>query len=188
LREQGRPQAGPLSFKIPKTRHDGMALTEAAVAEIKCLHQACELTLDQIGARYGIAATAVSRLARIHGWPSRSELMGRSPRKLQPVAAQSRTRLVCRLYNTITMMLELMEAEMKSGTLKAPDFERIGRSVAAMLGGLSKATATEPDGDKKTPNTAEPAAAPDDAERLHREIVERFERIQRRRNAERGSG
>jgi hypothetical protein len=165
-----------------------MVLDEAALAEIKRLHQANVLTLAEIGARYGIAATAVSKLARRQGWPSRSELTGRSPRMVQPVASQSRARLVCRLYNTITMMLELMEAEMKSGTLKAPDFERIGKSVAAMLGGLSKATATEPDGDEKQkPTSAAPAAAADEAERLHREIVERFARIQQRRNAEAGS-
>ena len=165
-----------------------MRFDAATLAEIKRLHQALELTLAEIGARYGIAATAVSKLARREGWPSRSELTGRSPRKLQPVAAQSRTRLICRLYNTITMMLELMEAEMKSGSLKAPDFERIGKSVAAMLGGLSKATATEPDGDEtQKPTAAGSAVAADEAERLHREIVERFARIQQRRNAEAGS-
>jgi hypothetical protein len=37
------------------------------------------------------------------------------------------------------------------------------------------------------PQPAEPGATVDEIERLQREIVERFERIQRRRNAEAGS-
>ncbi len=86
-----------------------------------------------------------------------------------------------RLYDTMGMMLLQMEADMRSGKLTGPDYERTGKSLAAIIGSLGKATATEPDGDeKKKPKAAEPAApAADDAERLHREIIERFERIQR---------
>jgi hypothetical protein len=165
-----------------------MVLDEATLAEIKRLHQANELTLDEIGARHGIAATKVSKLARVNGWPSRSQLLGRAPRSFRRASARTQARLVRRLYDTISVMLLQMEADMRSGTLKAPDFERIGKSVAAMVGSLSKATATEPDGDEKQkPNAAAPAAAPDEAERLHREIIARFERIQSRRNAEAGS-
>jgi hypothetical protein len=168
-----------------------MALDEAALAEMKRLHQANELTLTEIGVRFGLSASMVSKVARQNGWPSRTELKGRSPRTLQWVTERARTRLVRRLYETIGMMLEQMEADMKGGNLKAQDFERVGKSVAAMIGGLSKATATEPDGDqkKKSPKSAEPAESPaaDEAERLHREIIERFERVQKRRNAEAGS-
>jgi len=164
-----------------------MALDKAALAEIKRLHQANELTLAEIGARFGLAATTVSKLARVHGWPSRSQLQGRAPPSFRPATGRTQAKLVRRLFDTISAMLEQMEAGMKSGKLTAQDFERAGKSVAAMIGGLSKATATEPDGDEKqTPNT-EPAAAADEAERLHREIIERFERIQRRRDAEAGS-
>jgi hypothetical protein len=163
-------------------------LDEATLAEIKRLHQANELTLAVIGARYGMAATSVSKLARVHGWPSRSELIGRAPQSFRRVSARTHARLVRRLYDTISMMLEQMEAAMKSGKLTAQDFERTGKSAAAMISSVSKATAAEPDGvEKKKPN-ARPAASADDAERLHREIIERLERIQRRRNAEAGSG
>jgi len=168
-----------------------MALDKAALTEIKRLHQANELTLDEIGARYGMAATSVSKLARVHGWRSRSEMLGRASRSFRPATARTQAKLVRRLYDTISMMLEQMEADMRSGKLTAQDFERAGKSVAAMIGGLSKATATEPDGDEKQkPKSAETAAPPaaDEAERLHREIIARFERVQKRRNAEAGSG
>lgn len=165
-----------------------MELDEAALGEIKRLHQANELTLDEIGARYGMAATAVSKLARVHGWPSRTQLLGRRARSFRRVTARKRARLVRRLYDTISMMLERMEAEMKSGKLQAQDFERIGKSMAAMIGSLGKAAATEPQGDEKqTCNTAELVPASDEAERLHREIIERFERIRERRKTEAGS-
>jgi hypothetical protein len=161
-------------------------LDEATLAEIKVLHQANELTLAEIGVRYGMAATAVSKLARVHGWPSRSEMMGRAPPSFRPATARTQARLVRRLFDTISMMLEQMEADMKSGKLGAQNFERPGKSVAAMISSLSEATATEPNGDeKKKPNAAAPAA---EAERIQREIIERFERIQRRRDAEAGSG
>ncbi len=165
-----------------------MALDEATLAEMKRLHQACELTLAEIGVRFGMAATTVSKVARLNGWPSRSELIGRAPPSFRRVSARAKARLVRRIYDTIGTMLKQMEADMESGKLQANDFERAGKSVAAMLAGLHKATATEPDGDdKQKPNAAEPAAAADEAERLHREIIERFERIQQRRKAEAGS-
>ena len=163
-----------------------MALDEATLAQIKDLHQANELTLAEIGARFGISASKVSRLARVHGWPSRSEMLGRSPRTFRSVTGLARARLVRRFYDTMGLMLLQMEADMRSGKLTGPDYERTGKSLAAIVGSLGKATATEPDGDEtKKPKCAEPAA--DDAERLHREIIERFERIQKRRHDEAGS-
>jgi len=164
-----------------------MALSEAAL-EIKCLHQANELTLAEIGALFAISASTVAKLARANGWPSRSELIGRAPRSFRLVTAQAKARLIRRLYDTISMMLEQMEADMRSGKLKAQDVERAGKSMAAMIGSLTKATATEPDGDaKQKPETTEPAAAADEVARLQREIIERFASIQRRRDAEAGS-
>ncbi len=166
-----------------------MVLDAAALAEIKRLHQANELTLADIGARFGIAATSVSKLARTHGWTSRSELIGRAPRSFSPVTAHAYARLVRRVYDTVGMMLGKMEADMRSGKFHTPDFERTAKSVAAMLGSLAKAKTTVPDGDEKQkPDPAEPAAAADEAERLHREIIERLECIKRRRDAEAGPG
>ncbi len=105
------------------------------------------------------------------------------------MTAQAKAKLIRRLYDTISMMLEQMEADMRSGQLKAQDVERGGKSMAAMIGSLTKAAATEPDGDaKQKPETTEPAAAvADEVARLQREIIERFESIQRRRDAEAGS-
>ena len=55
-----------------------------------------------------------------------------------------------------------------------------------MIGGMEKVAATGAHADKE--RKPKPAAATPttlgEAERLHREIIERFERIQRRRNAE----
>ncbi len=166
-----------------------MEFDAATLAEIKCLHQANEQTLADIGERFGIAATTVSKLARTHGWTSRSELIGRAPRSYHPVTAQAQARLVRRLYDTISMMLEQMEADMRSGKLNTPDFERTAKSVAALIGSVSKAKTTVTDGDeKKKPQAAAPTVAADEVERLHREMIERFERIRSRRDTEAGSG
>jgi hypothetical protein len=164
-----------------------MALSEAALAEIKCLHQANELTLAEIGALFAISASTVAKLARRYGWTSRSELIGRVRPSFRSVTAQAKARLIRRLYDTISMMLEQMEADMRSGKLKAQDVERAGKSMAAMIGSLTKATATEPDGDAKQKPETEPAAVANEVARLQREIIERFESIQRRRDAEAGS-
>jgi hypothetical protein len=168
-----------------------MVLSEAALAEIKCLHQANELTLAEIGVRFGLSASTVSNLARRHGWPSRTEVIGRARPSFRGVTARAKAKLVRRFYDTISMMLEQMETDMRSGKLKAQDVERAGKAMAAMaamIGSLGKAAATEPDGDKKQkPESTEAAAAADEVERLQREIIARFESIQRRRDAEAGS-
>jgi hypothetical protein len=98
------------------------------------------------------------------------------------------------LCAAITTKLEQMEKGMKSGELGSADFERDAKAVGSMLGGLEKVTATTPDADKerqpKSTNSAASAASAagsGEAERLHREIIERFEHLQRRRKTERGS-
>jgi hypothetical protein len=167
-----------------------MALDERAVAEIKILHQACELTLAEIGARCGISATAVSHLARKEGWTPRSQLLGHAARSFRPATLQMRARLVRRFYDVMNKKLDQMEKAMAADKLSAEEFEREGKTTAAMFGSVAKAVA-ESDGEKRQkPKASEPApvSASDEAERLHREIIERFERIQKRRNAEAGSG
>jgi hypothetical protein len=94
----------------------------------------------------------------------------------------------------ITAKLAQMEAQMRNGSLSSEDFERDTESLGQMIGSVEKTIAAGADGEKKhkanavapAPASANPSVS-DDAERLHREIVERFERIQARRNAERGS-
>jgi hypothetical protein len=164
-----------------------MALSEAALAEIKCLHQANELTLAEIGTRYRMTASAISRLARSRGWLMRSELLGYAPRLKLPTTPRARQLVVHRIYEAITKKLKQMEAEMERGTLTSEDFARDAKSVMSMLANADKTTTTGAHADEEQqPKSAEPAT--DDAvERLQREIIERFERIQRRRDAEAGS-
>jgi hypothetical protein len=83
---------------------------------------------------------------------------------------------------------------MTSGELGSADYERDAKAVGSMLGGLVKVTATVPDADEErqaksasSAASAAPATGSGEAERLHRDIIERFGRIQRRREAERGS-
>ena len=62
--------------------------------------------------------------------------------------------------------------------------------VLEATGGLEKAAMVPDAEEKRQPKPAGPGAgapAGGEAERLHREIIERFERIQRRRDAEAGS-
>ena len=80
-----------------------------------------------------------------------------------------------------------METDMQSGELSSADLERDAKSVASMIGGMEKVV-NGPDEDKERTPRAASVAAVNDVERIHREIIERFERIQRRREAERGSG
>ncbi len=169
-----------------------MALDDAAIAEIKRLYGECELTLVEIGRRYNISPTGISKLARKHGWTMRWELMGRAPRASGLSTPRARERLLRRLCDTITRKLEQMEKGMKSGELNSADHERDAKAVASMIGSMEKVAATVTDADEeRQPKSASPGASegPDlsEAERLHREIIERFERIQRRRNAEAGS-
>ena len=83
---------------------------------------------------------------------------------------------------------------MTSGELSSADYERDAKAVGSMVGGLQKVAATVKDADEErqpksasSATSAAPATGSGEAERLHREIIERFERIQRRRDAERGS-
>ena len=71
---------------------------------------------------------------------------------------------------------------MKTGENCAADVERNTKVVTSMIGSLQKVRAPGEDklGDVQSTN----AGAKDDVERLQREIIERFERIQRRRDAE----
>jgi uncharacterized protein YjcR len=73
-----------------------MALDDAAVAEIQRLYADNKLTVAQIGEQFGVSASAVSKLARKRGWPTRCELMGRSPRRGQPSTPKARAVLAQR--------------------------------------------------------------------------------------------
>ena len=165
-----------------------MALDKAALAEIKRLYLGDEVTLTEIGARYGISASAVSRIARRYGWLMRTVRRGYVLRHSVPSTPKALELVVHQLCEAIITKLKQMEAQMQGGSLSSEDFERDAKSVGQMVGSVFKAKTTVPDGDKtQKPNAAEPDAAPD-VERIQREIIERFERIQERRDAEAGSG
>jgi hypothetical protein len=164
----------------------GMVLDQEALAEMKRLHQGNELTLAEIGARFGRSATSVTKLAHKYGWTPRSELLGYAPRLKLPTTPRALELVVVRMCGTIVMKLDQMEKGMQSGTLTSEDCERDAKSLATLVGNTLKALATGPDAQKhankeQQPATFEPAPVSDEAERLHREIVERFERIQRSR-------
>jgi hypothetical protein len=167
-----------------------MALDDAALAEIERLYREGKVTLAEIGRRFNRAPTGISRLARAHGWPMRWDVMGYAPRMQRLSTPKARALLAHKLCEAITTKLEQMEKGMKSGELGSADFERDAKAVTSMIGGMEKVTATVPDADEeRKPKSADAgtAASSGEAERLHREIIERFERIQRRRNAEAGS-
>ena len=167
-----------------------MALDKSALAEIKRLYQGDEVTLAEIGAQHGISASAVSRIARRYGWLMRTVRRGYAPRHSVPSTPKAMDLVVHQLCDAIITKLKQMEAQMQSGSLSSEDFERDAKSVGQMVGSVFKAKTTVPDGDEKQKaKSAESVVecASDDAERLHREIIERFERIQQRRNAEAGS-
>ena len=167
-----------------------MARDDAALAEIERLYRAGELTRVEIGCRFDRSAAAISKLARSRGWPMRWEVMGRAPKVSGLSAPKARAKLANRLCNAITKKLEQMETGMKSGELGSADFERDAKAVASMIGGMQKVAATVADAEQeRQPKSASASAGANtgEAERLHREIIERFERIQRRRNAAAGS-
>jgi hypothetical protein len=165
-----------------------MALDDATLAEIERLYREGKLTLIEIGRRFNRSATGISKLARSHGWPTRWEVMGRAPRLSGLSTPKARAKLADRLCNAITKKLEQMEKGMKSGELGSADFERDTKAVASMIGGMEKVAATVTDADEeRQPKSASASAGAGEAERLHREIIERFGRIQRRRSASAGS-
>jgi hypothetical protein len=167
-------------------------LDEATLAEIKDLYQGNDLTLAEIGQRYGRTPSGISRLARTHGWMMRSVVRGWAPHRTLLSTPKVRAYLAHRLCRAIGIKLDQMEKDMADGKLSSQDFERDAQSVGSMIGGLEKvvATATDADKDPKPQSGRPPAqsAPASDVERIHREIIERFERIQRRRNAEAGPG
>ena len=159
-----------------------MALDDAAVAEIQRLYADTKVTVAQIGERFGVSASAICKLARKRGWPTRLELIGSSPRRGLPSTPKARAVLAQRLCDAISKKLDQMEKGMECGDLSSADYERDAKSLGSMISGMEKVAAVSSDGDKKRkPQAAEPTVA--EVERVRREIVERFERLQRSRNA-----
>lgn len=164
------------------------ALDEATVALIKIDYEESSLTVAAIGAKFGVPPSYVSRLARQRGWKMRS---GRAGSRARAAAADAagRALIARRLCGVINMKIDQMEQDMNSGEHSSADLERDAKTIASMIGGMQKVV-PGPDEDKVSKPDAERSVTVencDEVERLQREIIERFERIEKRREAEGGS-
>ena len=164
-------------------------LDAATKALIRVDYEESDLTVEQIGLKYDRSPSYICRLAREDGWLMRSERLGRRSRSSASATLQAREAIAQRLAKVINSKLDQMEKNMQSGELSSTDVERDAKSVASMIGGFDKVLTRpdRPDEDKQRTSPAANTGAVDEVERLQREIIERFERIQRRREAERGS-
>ncbi|MEO8421065.1 MAG: hypothetical protein ABI457_07720 [Hyphomicrobium sp.] len=165
-------------------------LDAATLALIKIDVEESDLTLDEMSVKYDRAASYLSRLSREKGWLTRAERLGRRPRSAPVLSLGVREEIARRISRVINKKLDQMEKGMESGEFSAEDAERGGKMVTSMLGGLEKVVARAEGPDAEEEKRASPTTTTgvaDEVERLQREIIERFERIQRRRDAERGS-
>jgi hypothetical protein len=164
-------------------------LDEATVAAIRVEYEESDLTVEQIGLKYDRSPSYICRLAREGGWLMRSERLGRRPRSVASASLMAREVIAQRLSRVINKKLDQMEKGMESGSLSPEDAERGAKTVGSMIGGFDKVVARQdrPDEDKQRTSPAATPGSIDEVERLQREIIERFERIQRRRETERGS-
>ena len=164
-----------------------MALDAATEAAIKLDYEESDLTLDRIGKKHGRSGAWVCKLARLRRWKRRRKQTVPSdlpPRRRRP--RNVRSVIDRRMCNIISRKLKQMETGMKTGALTSADLDRDAKWVGSMLGGMGKVNAPAERDEASDPNIAN-AGAQDEVERLQREIIERFERILRRRDAARGS-
>jgi hypothetical protein len=163
-------------------------LDAATKALIKVDYEESALTLAQMERKYGYSASFICKLAREGGWLMRSERMGWRSRTGSLASHRAREGIALRLARFINSKLDHLEIGMQNGTLSPDDVERGAKSVATVIGGLDKVIARPEllDEDKRT-MAQHHNADDDEVERLQLEIIERFERIQRRRDAARGS-
>ena len=163
-----------------------MALDAATIALIRIDYEESDLTVVAIGLKYGRSPSYICRLAREGGWLMRSERLGRRPRSGPSISLHEREAIARRLSRVINKKLDQMENDMESGKLSPEEAERGAKTVASMIGGYDKVLvrAEDPDEERKRACPAADPGTVDEVERLQREIIERFERIQRRREAE----
>lgn len=166
-----------------------MALSAATKARVRRDYEQSDLTLVAIGIKYDRSPSYISQLARKEGWALRSLRPGKRTRSRLPVSRALRAAIARRLCDVVNRKLEQMEKDMQSGALSSADLERDAKSIGAMIGGVQKVVPGPNEDKVSRPDDILPdgAAEASDIERLQREIVERFERIQRRRQAEGGS-
>ena len=166
-----------------------MALDAATLALVKVDYEESSLTVIAIGEKYGVSPSYVSRMARTHGWILRTQRLGRTPRMPAVLSQEARALIAHRMCGIINKKLDQMEKDMDSGVLTSPDLERDAKTIGSMVIGVEKIVPRHEENKVSKRDAAEAAPLADDdaVERLQREIIERFERIQRRREAARGS-
>jgi hypothetical protein len=162
-----------------------MATTDAK-AEARVLFETTNQTQVEIGKAVGRSAATISRWAAFENW-QRPGADGKPPREANFSRKRADLAIAKRMHKIIMRNLDEMEQGMENGTLAPADAERKSKAMAVMIGGYGKV--------KEAPNAArKPKRGKSaglgtiaDVERLQREIVERFESIERRREAARGS-
>jgi len=162
-----------------------MALDAAMLAEMKRLWTTSHLTQVEIAKQFGCSAARVSQLAKQGEWGPRPYAGNRGRQYATFPRVSSRAGIARRMCAVINRKLDQMETDMQSGELSSADLERDAKTVASMIGGMEK-VASDADDDRTHKSVAALTASVNEVERLQREIIERFERIQRRRDAERG--
>jgi hypothetical protein len=155
-------------------------------AEAKRLWQESTLTLEEIGKVVGRHASTVARWGSTFEWGPRPGAEGQPPRQANFSWRRADQQMAKRIHRIIIRKLDLMEEGLEAGTLSAEDAEQESKSIASMIGGYGKVREA-PNGKKERKRGKAVAGVVDDVARLHLEIIERLERIERRRNAARGS-
>ncbi len=166
---------------------------DATLVVIQAQHDAGVLTLDAIGKRHNCTGAYICKLARLYGWPRRRAVIKAASEGTagiaKPPPAKKRARDVRvmikrRMCKVINRKLKEMEQGMQSGDMEPAELERHTKVVTSMIGGLQKVGGPE---ESEGKDAQANGGGNDEVERLQREIVERFERIQKRREIERGS-
>jgi hypothetical protein len=170
---------------------------EPTLVAIEVEHNAGELTLNAIGKKHGCSGAYICKLAKEYGWPRRRPASAETCETTESADGAARTApakkkrppdmrvmIKRRMCKVINRKLKEMEQGMQSGNMEPAEIERNTRVVTSMIGGLQKVGG--PEEDKERNAKAADAGTADEVERLQREIIERFERIQRRREAEGG--
>ncbi len=167
-----------------------VAFDPATLELIRIDYEESTLTVAAIGDKFGVTAQYISRLARKHGWKLRTQQNRRAPRVKPPPSYVGRALIAHRLCGVINKKIDQMEKDMESGELSSADLERDAKTISSMIGGMEKVTHGPAEDKVSKPDVARSAAVDanvDEVERLQREIIQRFERIEQRRQAERGS-
>jgi hypothetical protein len=161
----------------------------AELAVMKGEYEDTPLTVSAIGLRHGCSGPTVSKTARREGWRLRRPGKVAAQEPTIAPAGVAAAGIAARMWNVITMKLDQMEKDMNSGALCSADLERDAKMIGTMIAGVQKVVPVPGEDKVSKPDGARsgPVAKTDEVERLQREIIERFERIQRRREIERGS-